>query len=254
MPNSQVSLTSNQSANLFNELTLTHNNVIFKSYSTAPPELNLTAVQKHSITIYFSLQANGILMDHFIVRDDSEDNDSFVTFMGYKISLNGLNGYNNTEVTYLVEKLSPQEISKQYKKDSINVFNARSLTVILNDEKPVVVFDSFSIAYIGIKNSTLVTKVNADGTKTRGKGFETLLLSISGFNETSEQSIRISSSENNDKNFIKWHNYKIIYLSRNRMDIRLTVEELPVEVSKCEKNNSLWAKFLIFFKQRKIQS
>lgn len=238
-----VSLKLNMSATLFKTLTITQKGVSFIDYQTAPfldfEEHPVVSEPSHVMRISFSLEELGLLSDHTMSIDKDENkSENSVIWQGYKISVKNIHGYSESEVTFVVEQLSQEERSYLDKtREKVTAFNKQLVTAILSYNKPIKVFDTFTITLKGIRQDTYTSKPNQPS-QTKEK----ILLHLDGLG-VSEQLSLVTEKEGNDS-ILLWQAYKIGYLKHNKAEVRVYVEELPDE--EVEKSPSFWERLSPF--------
>lgn len=227
MKSISVSLKYNQSANIFSVFTITQKGVAFIDYESVPPfdseGSRVQVKQKHVIKISLELEGFGLLLREILNIDSDKKNSTCVVWQGYKITFNGLNGYTDTEVNFLIEKLPKEfhESDKRSNSDTVTQFNKRDIIAILTYRQSVTIFDTFSIMLIGIRNDVFTVSPNKPGVNR-----ERIQFNLNGFGVSSDVFITITDEP---VRHLIWHGFKISYLSHNSNDVRLNIEEIPDE-------------------------
>lgn len=242
MKKTTVSLKYKKSATVFGGLKITQKGVGFISYDTNPDPFNQGPnsggqKQRHETRIALCLAYRDTLSTEMFCLDSDSDEEQAIVWGGYKISFAGLSGYTDTEVRLEIEEIPEAHVKsmRREKNEDVTVFNKREITAVLANNKPVIIFDTFSITLNGIKSSDVSSKPPLSSTTSKETALFTLCLLDSSLSASIVESADVSMDiANTAPDFqiqpLYWQGYKFSYAGQDDKDnVLFLIEEVPSE-------------------------
>ncbi|HED34025.1 MAG TPA: hypothetical protein ENJ08_07405 [Gammaproteobacteria bacterium] len=257
MKKTTVNLKYNKSATVFGGLRITQKGVGFISYDVNPDPFNQGPnsggqKQRHETRIELCLAYRNTLSTGMLCVDSDSDEEQAIVWGGYKIRFAGLSGYTDTEVRLEIEEIPEAHVKsmRRGKNEVVTVFDKREITAVLANNKPVIIFDTFSITLNGIKSSDVSSKPPASSTTFKETVLFTLCLLDSSLSASIVESADVSMDiANTAPDFqiqpLFWQGYKFSYAGQDdKGNPLLLIEEVSDEPDAPVGEKSLWKRLL----------
>ncbi len=257
MKKTKVNLKREKPVTVSGGLKITQKGVGFMSYDINPDPFNQGVnsggqKQRHEIRIDLCLEYRNTLSTQRLCLNSDSDEEQAIVWNGYKISFNGLSGYTDAEVRLEIEKIPEAHVKsmKRGKDEVISVFNKREITAILAHNKPVIIFDTFSITLNGIKCSGVSSKPPPSSSTSKETVLFTLCLLDSPLSASMITSADVSMDiTNTAPDFqiqpLYWQSYKFSYAGQDdKANTLFLIEEVPDEPDAPVEKKSLWKRLM----------
>ncbi|VAW57983.1 hypothetical protein MNBD_GAMMA11-2890 [hydrothermal vent metagenome] len=257
MKKTTVSLKYKKSATVFGGLKITQKGVGFISSEVNPELFNQGPnsggqKQRHETRIALCLAYRDTLSTEMFCLDSDSDEEQAIVWGGYKISFAGLSGYTDTEVRLEIEEIPEAHVKsmRREKNEDVTVFNKREITAVLANNKPVIIFDTFSITLNGIKRSGVSSKPPPSSATSKETALFTLCLLDSSLSASIVESADVSMDiANTAPDFqiqpLYWQGYKFSYAGQDdKNNVLFLIAEVPDELDAPVVKKSLWKRLL----------